>query len=68
MSMESIRECYGVPAKRGARIVYSGDGCPALGTVVASRGHYLRVRFDDAPNPIATLHPTWEVEWLGSKP
>lgn len=63
--MQSIRDRYNVPAKRGARIVYSGDGSVAAGTIVAARGHYLRVRFDDVPNEIATLHPTWEVSFIG---
>lgn len=66
MSMSSIREYYGVPAKRGVRIVYSGYGSVAVGTIVGARGYYLRVRFDDVPTQIATLHPTWEIEYLGS--
>lgn len=65
MSMQHIRDYYGVPARRGARVVYSGDGCPAIGTIVGSRDQYLRVRFDDEPDRIETLHATWELEFVG---
>lgn len=64
MSMFFIREKYRVPAKRGARIRFSPpDRRAAEGTIVASAGQYLRVRFD-GPSTIQTLHPTWCVEYL----
>lgn len=63
--MESIRRYYGVPAKRGTRIAYRGEGRRWIGTIVAARGHYLRVRLDNCFGQIMTLHPTWEVEYLG---
>jgi hypothetical protein len=60
-----IREKYRVPAKRGARIRFSPPSCRASeGTIVASAGQYLRVRFDGTPWMIQTLHPTWCVEYL----
>jgi hypothetical protein len=63
--MRYIRGAYGVPARRGARIRYTGETPAVLGTVVAARGQYLRVRLDcESPRPIVTLHPTWEVEFL----
>lgn len=71
--MQYIRDTYKVPAKRGARIEYSGDETekflkgflykPRKGTVVAAKGNYLRVRFD-GKREIATLHPTWKVRYL----
>lgn len=67
MSMQDIRETYGVPAKRGARIAYSGSNAlgRALGTIVAARGLYLRVRMDDGhPSELVTMHPTWHIEYL----
>jgi hypothetical protein len=74
MSMAYIREYYGVPAKRGARILYDGDSLakfimgfmyhPKPGTVVAAKGNYIRVRFDSNPKEIVTLHPTWNVRYL----
>jgi hypothetical protein len=60
-----IRERYGVPAKRGARIRFSPPSrWFGEGTIVASAGQYLRVRFDGAPWMIQTVHPTWCVEYL----
>lgn len=64
MSMQHIRDYYGVPAKRGARIKYTLRNPGRLGTVVGSRNQYLRVRFDDNPDRIFTLHATWELEFL----
>lgn len=63
MSLDYIRDHYGVPAKRGRQIRYTGGGYPAVGDIVGARGQYLRVRFvgDDG---IHTLHPTWKVEYL----
>jgi hypothetical protein len=73
MSMKRIREYYNVPAKRGARVEYGGDDlakfirgfmyAPKKGTVVGSRGDYIRVRFDGS-SAIETLHPTWKVRYL----
>lgn len=63
MSMKYIRDHYRVPAKRGARIVYSGDGMACGGTIVGTSGPHLRVRLDILNNAIVTLHPTWEVEY-----
>jgi hypothetical protein len=71
--MRYIRDYYGVPAKRGARIEVDNDLAKFItgflykrrrGTVVASRGGYIRVRFDADPRTIRTLHPTWKVRYL----
>lgn len=67
MDMRYIRETYNVPAKRGGRIVYTGSELlgRALGTIVGSRGAYLRVRMDDGnPKSLVSLHPTWCIEYL----
>jgi len=60
MSMKYIRDQYGVPAKRGARISFEGR----KGTIVAA-SNYIHVRFDDQQfkRPLR-LHPTWHVEYL----
>lgn len=73
MSMKYIRDNYKVPAKRGARIEWDGDEMtkfiqgflyrPKRGTIVATCGEYLRVRFDYQAH-IVTLHPTWKVRYL----
>jgi len=66
MSMKYIRDHYGVPAKRGMRICFSGgqDGQGRHGTIVGAMRQYLRVRFDLYPTVVRNLHPTWEVEYL----
>lgn len=66
--MRYIREHYGVPAKRGARIRYTDIGRHVwTGRIVSARDGYLRVRVDDPRYPEAVrllLHPTWNVEYL----
>lgn len=65
MSMERIRKRYGVPAKRGARVRYTGEGKdkPELGTVTSAHGHHLRIRLDGHKHT-HIFHPTWELEYL----
>ena len=67
MSMDYIRRTYSVPARRGARIAYTGSPLlgRALGTIVGSRGGYLRVKMDDGhPKSLITMHPTSCVEYI----
>jgi hypothetical protein len=63
MSMQVIRGWYNVPAKRGARIRYTGEKSPQLGTIVASKGSYIRIRMDGEKRA-ESYHPTWEIEYL----
>lgn len=65
MSMPRIRERYGVPAKRGGRVIYSGEGLPRTGTIVGStRGNdHLRIRLD-GDNLVHSFHPTWELKYM----
>lgn len=64
MSLEYIRNAYGVRAFRGVRVRYTPeDSPPALGVIVGSRNQYLRVKFDAVPGYL-TLHPTWALEYL----
>jgi len=58
MSAEYVRSYYGVPAKRGMRIVI--DGRPA--TIVGFKNQYLRIR-RDGEKRTAIAHPTWRVEY-----
>lgn len=62
--MEWVRKNYGVPAKRGARVEYTGDGVPKLGTIVSAMtsGH-LKVELDYQHRAIK-LHPTWKLRYL----
>lgn len=65
MSMERIRKRYDVPAKRGMRVKYTGEGKdkPEYGTITSARGHHLNIRLDGHKLPYI-FHPTWELEYL----
>ena len=65
MSMQHIRDYYAVPAKRGARVKFTWRNPGTLGTVVGSRDQYLRVWFDNNLKLVETVHPTWELEFVG---
>jgi hypothetical protein len=64
MSMKWIRDSYHVPAKRGARIEYTGDGKPKIGTITSARSGRLNVRFDGEDFTSFILHPTWKIRYL----
>ena len=51
--MQSIRDRYGVPAKRGARVICNGD--PATITGSSRTAEHLMVRFDDEPG-LSLIH------------
>ena len=62
--MEWVRRNYGVPAKRGGRVEYTGDGRPELGTIIsATASGHLKVELDSQPRAIR-LHPTWKMRYL----
>lgn len=63
MSMSYIRRAYGVPAKRGARVEYTGKISPTTGTVTGSKGAHLRIRMDGDQHT-GIYHPTWELRYL----
>ena len=66
MSMSAIRKTYGVPAKRGGRVVYTSvDGRRWPGTITGSsrKGLYVRIRVDDSKFS-ANYHPTENIEYL----
>lgn len=63
MSMDYIRRFYGVPAKRGTRVQYTNAVKAVQGTIVGSRGQYLRVRWDET-GCTHTMHPTWMMVYL----
>lgn len=67
MSMAYIRRTYGVPAKRGARVRYTGSsGSSRTGRIVGTVASYLRVRWDDGAST-APLHPRMGVEYLDAE-
>ncbi len=63
MSMQYIRNYYGVPAKRGGRVRYTGEDKPVEGTITSANGPHLRIRLDGTTYSLI-FHPTWELEYL----
>lgn len=61
MSFEYIRKHYNVPAKKGGRISYDGK----FGTIINSRGAYLRIRLDGETR-IGSYHPDWNIEYINA--
>ena len=61
MAIATIREYRHVPAKRGMRIFHSHNG--RYGTILGSRGGYLRIRLDGDKHP-GNYHPTWELDYM----
>jgi hypothetical protein len=63
--MKLVRKFYRVPAKRGGRVRYTGEGKdkPELGTITGSDGAHLRIRLDGRKISLI-FHPTWEMEYL----
>jgi len=68
MSMDYIRRYYGVPAKRGGRIAYTGSkNCVVTGRITGSDGQYLLIRLDGEKKSFR-YHPTWELTYLTEAP
>lgn len=63
MSMAWVRKTYGVPAKRGGRVEYSGEGRPELGTIASASGGRLCIRLDGIRHTMP-FHPTWKLRYL----
>lgn len=63
MSLRYIRDTYGVPAKRGGRIEYTGNGAKIQGTITGSKGGNIRVRLDGDTHS-SVFHPTWKIRYL----
>jgi hypothetical protein len=63
MSLEYIRDYYKVPAKRGARVRYTGNGKTQLGEITGSNGPHLLIRMigEKTAQP---YHPTWKIEYI----
>lgn len=59
MSLKYIRKRYGVPAKRGGKILYMGKP----GKIVSAKGAYLRIKMDNY-KLVETYHPTYRITYL----
>ena len=62
--MQYIRRRYGVPAKRGAKVIYKDLISERRGVIVAARMGYLRIRFEGSEKSSGPYHPTWNIEYL----
>lgn len=63
MSIDYIRKTYGVPARRGGRVEYTGCGDKELGTIRSARGSHLNIQLDGV-NHTMPFHPTWKLRYL----
>lgn len=63
MSMEWIRKNYGVQARSGGRVEYTGCGKPELGTIRSASGSQLIIQLEGVKHPVP-FHPTWELRYL----
>jgi hypothetical protein len=64
--MQYIRDAYGVPAKRGGRVEYTGNGSKKQGTITGARGGHVLIRLDG--DKFSTgFHPTWKLKYLDAR-
>ena len=60
MSMAYIRKTYGVPAKRGGRVEYTGEGRAEYGTIKSANGAHLAIKLDGVKHTMP-FHPTTRI-------
>ena len=65
MSMDYIRDAYGVPAKLGGRVIYEGAGPHQCGTITGTRNAHLLIRLD-GESQARPYHPTWKLQYLSA--
>lgn len=63
MTLDWIRKNYRVPAKRGGRVEYTGNGRPELGTICGANGSRLSIRLDGVRHAMP-FHPRWRLRYL----
>ncbi|MCL8385810.1 hypothetical protein [Xanthobacter aminoxidans] len=61
--MARLRKAYSVPAKRGGRVEYTGDGKPEMGTIRSARGFRLMIQIDGIKHTMP-FHPTWALRYV----
>lgn len=60
--MASVRRYYGVPAYRGAEVIYRGYKHPMAGHIISCTGSHLYIRLHDGRR-FGPLHPTSEMDY-----
>lgn len=63
MTIAWVRKYYKVPAKRGGRVEYTGEGTPERGTITSASGGQLYIKLDGKPHSLP-FHPTWKLRYL----
>jgi hypothetical protein len=64
-TMEAIRKMYGVPAKRGMRVIAEGKQGVITGTRTDGTMHLtIRLEGEKRSN---YFHPTWEMEYIADE-
>lgn len=59
MTLEYIRDYYGVPAERGMRVVVDG----AHAEICGAKDQYLLLQLD-GDDKLSIWHPTWRMVYL----
>lgn len=65
--MEYVRNRYGVPARRGGRVEYTGCGKKELGAIRSASDGRLNIQLDGIKHTMP-FHPTWELRYLDAAP
>jgi hypothetical protein len=63
MNLDYIRRTYDVEAHLGARVRYTGEKQPQLGTIQGAQGAHVLIKLDGQREAMP-YHPTWELEYL----
>lgn len=62
--MAWIRKNYAVPAQRGGRVEYTGNGRSEFGTIRRASGGRLYIQLDGIKHTMP-FHPTWCLRYIG---
>lgn len=63
MWMKIIRDGYGVPAYRGARVRYQFNKDIKFGTIKSAKDGYINILLDGDKRTLP-FHPTWSITYL----
>ena len=64
MSLQYIRDTYGVPAYRGSEVIYTGGLTPLWGRIKSAKNGRIRLHFSHNEEHNGLYHPTWEIEYV----
>lgn len=60
MSIQAVRDRYGVPAKVGAKVQYQGLDA----WITSAPGHHLRLLVSGDNGSTGPYHPLWKIDYL----